>query len=102
MCIMGQRGTARNLFAGRDFDAAGKTGTAQAFSSGKPTINLTHVGFAPYENPEIAYAIVIPNISTNPRVYKYAQNEIIQQAVDKYFELKAKSSKKISPRSPTD
>ena len=26
--------------------------------------------------------------STNPRVYKYAQNEIIQQAVDKYFELK--------------
>lgn len=84
----GSRGTARNLFAGRDFDAAGKTGTAQAFSSGKPTINLSHVGFAPYENPEIAYAIIIPNISTNPRVYKYAQNEIIQQAVDKYFELK--------------
>ncbi len=84
----GSRGTARNLFAGREFDAAGKTGTAQAFSSGKPTINLSHVGFAPYENPEIAYAIIIPNISTNPRVYKYAQNEIIQQAVDKYFELK--------------
>ena len=84
----GARGTARNLFAGREFDAAGKTGTAQAFSSGKPTINLSHVGFAPYENPEIAYAIIIPNISTNPRVYKYAQNEIIQQAVDKYFELK--------------
>ena len=86
----GARGTARNLFAGRDFDAAGKTGTAQAFSSGKATINLAHVGFAPYENPEIAYAIIIPNISTNPRRYPYAQNDIIQQAVDKYFELKEK------------
>ena len=36
---------------------------------GIPTINLSHVGFAPYENPEIAYAIIIPNISTNQRVY---------------------------------
>ncbi len=86
----GARGTAKNLFAGREFEAAGKTGTAQAFSSGKATINLSHVGFAPYENPEIAYAIIIPNISTNPRKYPYAQNEIIQQAVDKYFELKKK------------
>ena len=72
---------------------AGKTGTAQAFSSGKPTINLSHVGFAPYENPEIAYAVVIPNISTNPESIQYAQNEIIKQAVDKYFELKAKRAK---------
>ena len=52
------RGTAPNIFAGKDYDGAGKTGTAQAFSSGKPTINLSHVGFAPYENPEIAYAVL--------------------------------------------
>ncbi|HJF30194.1 MAG TPA: penicillin-binding protein 2 [Sporosarcina psychrophila] len=89
----GARGTAPNLFAGKDYDAAGKTGTAQAFSSGKPTINLSHVGFAPYENPEIAYAIIIPNISTNQKKYPYAQNDIVKLAVDEYFKLKAKRAK---------
>ncbi|KAA0966066.1 penicillin-binding protein 2 [Sporosarcina sp. ANT_H38] len=89
----GADGTARNIFAGKDYDGAGKTGTAQAFSNGKPTINLSHVGFAPYENPEIAYAVVIPNISTDQRVYKYAQNDIVKQAVDEYFKLKAKRAK---------
>ncbi len=89
----GAKGTAPNIFAGKDYDGAGKTGTAQAFSSGKPTINLSHVGFAPYENPEIAYAVVIPNISTNQRDYPYAQNEIVKQAVDEYFKIKAKRAK---------
>jgi len=89
----GAKGTAPNFFAGKDYDGAGKTGTAQAFSSGKPTINLSHVGFAPYENPEIAYAVVIPNISTVPRGYTYANNQIAEQAVDEYFKLKAKRAK---------
>ena len=85
------KGTAPNLFAGKDYDGAGKTGTAQAFSSGKSTINLSHVGFAPYENPEIAYAILIPNITTKPGDHTTgAQNKIIQQAVDEYFKLKVK------------
>lgn len=87
----GSNGTAKNLFDDKDYDAGGKTGTAQAFSSGKPTINLSHVGFAPFENPEIAYAILIPNITTKPGDHTVgAQNKVIQQAVDKYFELKAK------------
>ena len=86
----GDKGTAKNIFAGKDYDGAGKTGTAQASSSGRTTINLSHVGFAPYENPEIAYAVVIPNISTNQRAYPPAQNEIVKQAVDEYFKLKAK------------
>ena len=28
-------------------------------------LTLTHVGFAPYENPEVAYAVVIPWVTTN-------------------------------------
>jgi len=88
------KGTAPNLFAGKDYDGAGKTGTAQAFSSGKSTINLSHVGFAPYENPEIAYAVLIPNITTKPGDHTAgAQNKIIQQAVDEYFKLKVKRAK---------
>ena len=49
MCIM-ERVERREISLQEGNDAAGKTGTAQAFSSGKPTINLSHVGFAPYEN----------------------------------------------------
>ncbi len=88
------KGTASKLFDGKDYDGAGKTGTAQAFSSGKSTINLSHVGFAPYEKPEIAYAILIPNITTKPGDHTTgAQNKIIQQAVDEYFKLKVKRAK---------
>ena len=54
--VYGPSGTARNMFAGKDYDGAGKTGTAQTFSNGYTTISLGHVGFAPFENPEIAYA----------------------------------------------
>ncbi len=71
------------------YDAAGKTGTAQAYSGGWRTISLTHVGFAPYENPEVAYAVIIPHISTSSK-YDYVNNELARIAVDKYFELKAK------------
>jgi cell division protein FtsI/penicillin-binding protein 2 len=98
----GDKGTAKNIFTGKDYDGAGKTGTAQASSSGRMTINLSHVGFAPYENPEIAYAVVIPNISTNARSYPYAQNEIVQQAVDEYFKLKAKRATEENPSGVTE
>jgi len=82
------------MFAGKDYDGAGKTGTAQSFSNGYETINLGHVGFAPFDNPEIAYAWVIPHVSTNPsRPQPGAQNDVAKQAVDKYFELKAKRAK---------
>ncbi|WP_338652870.1 penicillin-binding protein 2 [Sporosarcina psychrophila] len=88
------KGTAPKIFDGKDYDGAGKTGTAQAFSSGKSTINLSHVGFAPYENPEIAYAVLVPNITTKPGDHTTgAQNKIIQQAVDEYFKLKVKRAK---------
>lgn len=96
----GARGTAHGLFDDATYTAAGKTGTAQTGASIKigdsekgtyyNTITLTHVGFAPYENPEIAYAVVIPHISTNSSQYSYANNEIARAAVDKYFELKEK------------
>lgn len=57
---------------------------------GTNTINLTHVGFAPYENPEIAYAVVIPWVNTNLDPHYYQNNVIARRSLDKYFELKAK------------
>ena len=98
----GPNGTARTLFDGANFEAAGKTGTAEAETmipdSSSPTgqknvktINLSHVGYAPLDNPEIAFAVIIPHISTNQSRYPTgAANEIVKAAAMKYFELKEK------------
>lgn len=93
----GSQGSARSTFGNAPFTAAGKTGTAEVVYYGplrehfsKMTVNLTHVGFAPYDNPEIAYAVVIPWATTNFNVYLPHNNVIARQAVEKYFELKKK------------
>lgn len=54
-----RRGTAVSLFRGFPVTVAGKTGTAQERVDG-----LSHAlfsGYAPYENPEVAITVVIPN-----------------------------------------
>lgn len=100
----GTRGTATNIFKGKPYNGAGKTGTAQdgAVIDGKyySTINLTHVGFSPFDEPEIAYAVLIPHISTASRGFMPAQNQIIAAAVDKYYELKAIKDENREDASP--
>ncbi|MED3803198.1 penicillin-binding protein 2 [Lysinibacillus xylanilyticus] len=92
----GPQGTARAQFANTPYTAAGKTGTAEVVYFGPlkeyfgtETLTFTHVGFAPYENPEIAYAVVIPWATTG-REHLPNNNIIARDALDKYFELKAK------------
>ncbi|MFE3575597.1 peptidoglycan D,D-transpeptidase FtsI family protein [Lysinibacillus sp. NPDC059133] len=92
----GTQGTARAQFANTPYTAAGKTGTAEVVYFGPlkeyygtETLTFTHVGFAPYENPEIAYAVVIPWATTG-REHLSNNNVIARDALDKYFELKAK------------
>ena len=92
----GARGTARANFANTAYTAAGKTGTAEVVYFGPQkddyftnTINLVHVGFAPFDNPEVAYAVVIPWASVNLSPSTYYNNTIARQVLDKYFELKA-------------
>jgi len=93
----GAHGTAKRHFANAPYTAAGKTGTAEVIyygdlreNWGTYTLTYTHVGFAPYENPEIAYAVVIPWASTNPQQPFSANSEIARKALDKYYELKEK------------
>jgi len=93
----GTNGTAKRHFANAPYTAAGKTGTAEVIyygdlreNWGTYTLTYTHVGFAPYENPEIAYAVVIPWASTNPQQPFSANSEIARKALDKYYELKEK------------
>ncbi|MYL53891.1 penicillin-binding protein 2 [Pontibacillus yanchengensis] len=99
------RGTADGYFADAEgYTAAGKTGTAQVNyyeplrdENGdtydyKPheLENLTLVGYAPYEDPEIAFAVLVPNtgsVSTGYTQYQ-ANKEIGRDILDAYFQLK--------------
>lgn len=96
---IGSSGSARAQFSDTPYTAAGKTGTAEAYFyerghelHGTVNVNIAHVGFAPYEDPEIAYAVVIPYVTTDPTKVPKTNNEIARAAADKYFELKAKHS----------
>ena len=51
-----REGTAASTFSDFGIAVAGKTGTAE---NADHSDNLTFIGFAPYENPEIAVAVVI-------------------------------------------
>lgn len=90
----GAQGSARAYFQDAPYTAAGKTGTAEVTYydkdhplNGESSINIAHIGFAPFENPEIAYAVVIPYVTTNYKNVPKANNEIARAAADKYFEL---------------
>ena len=88
-------GTAYSSFASADYNPAGKTGTAQAFYDGPlrknfdepvPTINLTLVGYAPFDNPEVAMAVVVPWAYQSG---EHAMNKDIgRKVMDAYFNLK--------------
>lgn len=87
LVFQGSSGTARGVFAKKPYDAAGKTGSAQSFINGVEAINSTLVGYAPFDNPEVAFAVVIPyayygNSSHNMNL------QVGGAILDKYFELK--------------
>ncbi|WP_173916133.1 penicillin-binding protein 2 [Halobacillus sp. Marseille-Q1614] len=88
-------GTAYSYFNDADYQAAGKTGTAQqrkyytqddGDSVGYDTLNLTMVGYAPYNDPEVAFSVIVPftgeDSSTSINGY------ISRRILDAYFELK--------------
>jgi penicillin-binding protein A len=88
-------GTAKSYFddVEKYHNPAGKTGTAQRIIKHPQTgqlvekHNLTLVGYAPFENPEIAFAVVVPEGTPrngNQRINKY----IGQRALEAYWDLK--------------
>ncbi|MBP3704162.1 MAG: penicillin-binding protein, partial [Clostridia bacterium] len=56
MRLVCTEGTAASTFADFGIAVAGKTGTAETYEHSD---NLTFIGYAPYEDPEIAVAVVI-------------------------------------------
>lgn len=90
--VHGSEGTARSYFAGASYDAAGKTGTAQSrwydpeTKTGETTVNLTYVGYAPYDDPEIAIAVIVPYLPESSSVRTNHENTVAARRVmDAYF-----------------
>ncbi|WP_377888620.1 peptidoglycan D,D-transpeptidase FtsI family protein [Alkalihalobacillus sp. R86527] len=88
----GSRGTAEDEFIGADYSHAGKTGTAQVKDD---RYNLSFVGFAPYDNPEIAISVIVPNMNDDGN---HVNQRIGRQLLDAYFDLKDKPK----PSSPAE
>lgn len=91
-----QGGTAYTWFKGKDYNPAGKTGTAQAFYDGPKwkkgekqpeVINLSFAGYAPANNPEIAISVIVPWAYDYGKGH-YKNIEIAERVLDTYFELK--------------
>lgn len=90
--IHGANGSARSAFIGAPYDAAGKTGTAEAIydgpvenAKGSSVINRTFIGYAPFDNPEIAVTVVVPYL---PITNTNSENTTIgRQVLDAYFRV---------------
>lgn len=90
-------GTGYTYFAGKEYKPAGKTGTAEAFYDGPErsrfgkeppeVMNLSLVGYAPSENPEVAMAVLVP-WAYQGSVDHGANKKIGERVLDAYFELK--------------
>lgn len=89
-----QGGTGYSYWAGASYEAAGKTGTAENALYGKredgtsyqqaETENLTLVGYAPYDDPEIAFAVIVPHLGKNNG--NGVNHAIGKRLMDAYFE----------------
>ncbi|TVP82710.1 MAG: penicillin-binding protein 2 [Alkalicoccus sp.] len=96
--VHGSQGTARNFFSLVDEEVAGKTGTAQIFVDEEPGNNQTFVGYAPYEDPEVAFSVVVPGTSNQAGSGGIATG-IASRAMEEFFDLKEERS---GPREPED
>ena len=100
--VHGVRGTARSSGYGLDFKMAGKTGTAQVFGiaqdakydeetvAKKLRDHALFVAFAPYENPEIAVAVIAENGGSGSGVAA----PIARKVIDEWVKNRPQASKK--------
>ena len=94
----------------KPYTVAAKTGTAEAFYDGpnranysepQPTMNITLVGYAPADNPEVAFAIVVP-WAYQGRSGHNMNKEIGAAVLDEYFKLKKERAKEVKQETSTN
>ncbi len=77
-----ETGSAKITFSDYEIDVAGKTGTAQ--SGGGRTPHSWFISFAPYDDPQIAIAVIIENAGVNG-LGKYVYN-VARNMYEAYFD----------------
>ncbi|UOQ86018.1 peptidoglycan D,D-transpeptidase FtsI family protein [Gracilibacillus salinarum] len=95
-----ESGTASYQWSSFPYEMAGKTGTAEkpqyekqedgTYKKVADTDNLSLIGYSPFENPEVAFAIVVPeNGTANGR--HQIHHVIGKRIIETYYEYKEKS-----------
>ncbi|KKK35508.1 penicillin-binding protein [Salinicoccus sediminis] len=78
-------GTGWDAYHNLEPKAAGKTGTAEAFNEGDPVLNQTYVGYAPYDDPEMAFSVIFPNM---PNTIPFFPAQYLgRDVINKYYEV---------------
>lgn len=84
----GSQGTARGYFKDEPYNAAGKTGTSESYKNGVKTWNLSFAGYAPFNDPQIAIAVIVPNAYRDGYAQPHSAANIISQRVFRaYFDI---------------
>ena len=92
--VNGSRGSARSYFTDTPYTSAGKTGTAETLYwdndenrlTDIDVINITYVGYAPYDDPEIAVAVIVPNLPVSGRTNR-ENTRAARRVMDAYFKV---------------
>lgn len=71
-------GTAYSYFKNFNIELGGKTGSAQAGRNGEKITNAWFVGFAPFDDPEIAVVVLVENGGSGGYTAEAARNVIAQ------------------------
>lgn len=80
--------------------AAGKTGTAETEFEGIEVLNQTYTGYAPYDDPDMAFAVIFPNM---PYTVPFFPGQYLgRDVVNKYYELYYEQSPKPNYQYNTD
>lgn len=90
--VNGNYGYGPIAFGDAEYEAAGKTGTAEAsyYGSnrdlhGTVVTNMTYVGYAPYDDPEIAIAVAIPYLPNDDPGSDHTK--MSRKILDAYFKV---------------
>ncbi len=86
-------GTAYSVFKDFDIEVGGKTGSAEAGDK----VNAWFVGFAPYDNPEIAIVVMVENGSHG----SYTA-EVTKEIIEEHFKLKEDIKEDVTAKPYTE
>lgn len=81
----GSQGTARRYFMNQPYNAAGKTGTAESFKNGIKTWNQSFAGYAPFDDPQITLAVIVPNAYIDGYAAPHSTANMISQKIFRTF-----------------